>query len=134
MSAAAKPILVEISPGELLDKITVLRIKTRRIGDPAKLAHIRADLALLEKAYREAVEPSRELDGLIGGLEAVNGELYDMIDAIYACERAGEPPERFVALARSVYRFNDRRALLKRKINLLLGSRLVEEKGHAIGT
>jgi len=128
-----KPVMVEIAPGELFDKITVLQVKTERIQDPAKLAHILLELQVLEEAQGRSVPSSAELDELVRSLRQVNGELYDVVGAIYDREKRGDTWERFVELARSVYRINDRRALLKRKINLLLGSRLIEEKGHDIG-
>jgi len=128
----AKPILVEISPGELFDKLTVLQVKLDRISEPVKLEHIRVELAVLEEARDAAIAGTPELDDLVCQLRSVNAELYDVIDNIYACARAGRSTEHFVDLARSVYHFNDRRALLKRKINLLLSSRLMEEKGHSI--
>ena len=127
-----KPVLVEISPGELFDKITVLQVKTERIGDEQKLANIHEELQTLEQARDGAIDRSAQLDGLVDDLRSVNRELYDVIAGIYDCKREHELGERFHALALDVYRLNDRRALLKRKINLLLGSRLVEEKGHAI--
>ena len=127
-----KPLLVEISPGELFDKITILEIKAARICEPAKLAHIRLELQVLERARQAAVALSPQLDALIDGLRIVNGKLYDVIAGIYACEAALDHGARFVELARAVYRLNDRRAVLKRKINLLMGSQLMEEKGHVI--
>lgn len=127
------PILVEISPGELFDKITVLEVKLQRISDPRKLRNIRTELAVLEEVRDRSIWDDAELRRLTAELRAVNADLYDVIDEIYRREAAGDEWERFVELARSVYRLNDRRALLKRTLNERLGSRLIEEKGHAIG-
>lgn len=128
----AKPVLVEISPGELFDKITVLEVKTERITEPEKLEHIALEMRMLVRAREGSISPSEELDGLVTELRSVNAELYDVIDGIYQCERSGDVGDAFVHLARSVYRLNDRRALLKRQINQLLGSRLMEQKGHLV--
>ncbi|HEU0221325.1 MAG TPA: DUF6165 family protein [Paracoccaceae bacterium] len=123
-------ILVPVAPGELLDKITILRIKLKHIADPAKLANVRTELALLEEVCARALPALPELDRLTEALQAVNAALWDIEDAIRDRERAGDFGPRFVELARSVYRTNDRRAELKREINTLLGSRIVEEKSY----
>lgn len=125
-------ILVEVSAGELLDKISVLRIKAERIEDPAKLRNVRAELRTLETARDQAIEPFEELDRLAADLKAVNAELWDVIATIYACEKDRAEESKFVALARSVYRLNDQRAALKRRINHLCRSRLLEEKAHEL--
>jgi tetratricopeptide (TPR) repeat protein len=128
---AARPLLVEVPPGELIDKITILEIKARRIGEAAKLAHVRVELEALTAARDCSLPRSAELDRLTEGLRAVNEVLWDVEDAIRLCERDGDFGERFVELARSVYCHNDRRAALKRQVNELLGSRLIEEKSYA---
>ena len=125
-----RPVLVEIAPGELIDKITILRIKDERIADAAKRANVRAELDTLEAARRAALPDDPEIDRLEAGLKAVNEALWEIEDAIRDCEREGDFGPRFVELARSVYRTNDRRAELKRAVNLHLGSRLVEEKSY----
>lgn len=125
-------IFVEVSAGELIDKITVLRVKRRRISEAAKLRNIQIELGVLAEAERELLGRSAELPPLADDLCGVNAELYDVISAIYECEKSGDFSARFVELARAVYRLNDRRALLKRKINELTASRIVEEKGHCI--
>src|SRR5205807_2578229 len=84
----AKPVLVEISPGELFDKITVLEVKMQRIFDAVKLRHIRNELLVLERARRESVAPCQALDLLVADLRRVNGELYDIIDRIYDYDKA----------------------------------------------
>ncbi len=124
-------ISIEISPGELIDKITILEIKLERINDPAKLKNIELELNILNQARGEAMPPSAELDGFSAGLREINGELWDIEDHIRELERGQDFGPAFVELARAVYRSNDKRADLKRRINELLGSRLVEEKSYA---
>ena len=124
-------IRVPVAPGELLDKIAILEIKAARIADPAKNANVRVELAALARVRDETVAASVELDRLSRALREVNEALWDIEDAIRDCEAAADFGPRFVELARSVYRTNDRRAALKREINLLLGSELIEEKSYA---
>ncbi len=121
---------IEIAPGELIDKITILEIKTVFIGDAEKLANVRIELETLEKSRDAAIEPSPEMDRLTADLKAVNLELWKIEDDIRDCERNGNFGPEFIELARAVYKTNDRRAALKREINTLLGSRLVEEKSY----
>jgi len=126
-----RAVRVEISPGELLDKLTILEIKRRRITEPTKLRHVEEEWAALNAARDRDVPPSAELTELTEQLGAVNEALWDVEDELRRCEQAADFGPRFVELARSVYRHNDRRAALKRQINLLLGSRLIEEKLYA---
>jgi len=127
----AKPILVEIAPGELIDRITILEIKSERIGDPCKLRNVSVELDVLNKARDEALQASPELEQLTAQLKAQNETLWDIEDEIRVCERSKDFGPRFIELARSVYRANDQRAAVKRKINELLGSKLIEEKSYA---
>ncbi len=122
---------VEVSAGELVDKITILEIKAERIVDPAKLANVHRELRSLTTARREALPSSEELDELTAELRRINEGLWEIEDDIRDCERKRDFGERFIELARAVYRTNDRRAAAKRKINELLGSELVEEKAYA---
>ena len=122
---------VEISAGELIDKITILEIKADRLADPAKLANVRSELEIMVAARDAALTPSFELGELTAGLKAVNERLWQIEDDIRDCERAKEFEVPFVELARAVYTNNDERAVLKRRINDLLGSRIVEEKSYA---
>ncbi|MBV9122006.1 MAG: tetratricopeptide repeat protein, partial [Planctomycetes bacterium] len=126
-----RPILVEISPGELIDKITILEIKSERMTDADKLRHVRLELAALTAARDRVLARSEELQRLTAELRAVNEKLWDIEDAIRACERRQDFGPHFTELARSVYRNNDQRAAWKRRINDLLGSRLVEEKAYS---
>jgi hypothetical protein len=128
--AGRQPIVVEIAPGELLDKITILEIKAERITDAEKLHHVQTELTALRAVRDRAIPASTELGELTAELRQVNGTLWDVEDAIRLCEREGDFGARFVELARSVYRHNDRRATLKRRINELLGSAIREEKQY----
>ena len=122
-------ILVPISPGELLDKITILRIKAERIQDPTKLANVRLELQLLERTWRDACGKA-DVATEERALQAVNERLWDIEDRIRAKEAARAFDAGFIELARSVYIENDERAAVKKRINLALGSRLLEEKSY----
>ena len=122
---------VEVSAGELVDKITILEIKAERIADPVKLANVHRELRSLTATRREALPGSQELDELSAELRRINELLWEIEDDIRDCERKSDFGERFIELARAVYRTNDRRAAAKRRINELLGSELVEEKDYA---
>ncbi|MBX5463090.1 MAG: hypothetical protein IRZ28_18625 [Steroidobacteraceae bacterium] len=125
-----KDILVPISPGELLDKITILRIKSARMTDEAKLQNVRLELSLLEKTWRESVDPSVDVSAEEQALQAVNERLWVIEDDIRDKERAQSFDARFIELARSVYIENDERAAIKKRVNVKLGSRIVEEKSY----
>jgi tetratricopeptide (TPR) repeat protein len=122
---------IEVSFGELLDKVTILEIKSERLTDAVKLEHVRVELAALMAARDRALREPEGLAGLTAELKAVNEALWEIEDALRACERGGDFGPRFIELARSVYRTNDRRAALKRRINERLGSELIEEKAYA---
>jgi tetratricopeptide (TPR) repeat protein len=117
--------------GELIDKITILEIKSERIQDAAKLDNVRAELALLRALLADEGLAHPRLDDLRCNLKAVNAELWDIEDDIRICEKSGEFGSSFVALARAVYRMNDSRAALKREINGVFNSAIVEEKSYA---
>lgn len=121
---------VPISPGELLDKLTILRLKAARIADPAKRANVTRELAALEAIWRRDVPRAGELAAEETGLAHVNAALWDVEDALRECEAAARFDAAFVALARSVYRHNDERAALKRRVNEKLGSAWREEKSY----
>ena len=122
---------VEIAPGELIDKITILEIKTERITDPAKLGNVRIELKTLAEARDSTLVGSPELDDLTKQLKMINEQLWDIEDDIRDCERDKDFGDKFVELARAVYKSNDKRAAFKRDINVLLGSHLVEEKSYS---
>jgi hypothetical protein len=128
--AHMKDILVPISPGELLDKITILRIKAARIMDPAKAANVRLELDLLEKTWRDCGGAAHDVAREERALEAVNERLWDVEDLIREKEAKQTFDREFIELARAVYVSNDERAAIKKRINLQLGSRLVEEKSY----
>jgi Flp pilus assembly protein TadD len=119
------------SLGELIDKITILRIKAERIGGQQKLANVRRELELLERLAGEGGPTGSSIDLLAERLAAVNARLWGIEDAIRICEREGDFGPRFIALARSVYGENDVRASLKRAINTLANSALIEEKSYS---
>jgi hypothetical protein len=123
-------ILVPLSPGELLDKITILRIKAARMTDAAKVANVRLELSLLEKTWRESVDARVDVSAEERALAAVNERLWLIEDDIRDKERAQAFDARFIELARAVYVENDERAAIKKRINLKLGSRIVEEKSY----
>jgi hypothetical protein len=123
-------ILVPVSPGELLDKITILRIKCARIADPAKLVNVRLELSRLEFSRQESVPHDAGIAAEEAALERVNSELWDIEDRIREHEAQRRFDADFIALARSVYRRNDERAAIKRRINIKLDSTLVEEKSY----
>ncbi|HET6150523.1 MAG TPA: DUF6165 family protein [Polyangia bacterium] len=122
---------VPIGPGELIDKITILEIKAVHLVAPDKLANVRAELAALVSARDVTLPASPALTQLSAALKQVNATLWRVEDEIRDCERAGDFGPRFVALARAVYRTNDERAALKRRINDLLHADIVEEKSYA---
>lgn len=122
--------LAPVSWGELLDKITILEIKAERITDPAARANVGRELALL----RQVAAPVMAQPGLLpllDDLRRVNAALWGIEDDIRGCEAASDFGAGFVELARSVYLTNDERSAIKRRINGLLQSELVEEKYHA---
>ncbi|MEA1941291.1 MAG: DUF6165 family protein [Pseudomonadota bacterium] len=123
--------MTAIAPGELIDKITILRIKSERIGDEAKLKNVRTELDILNETLAKDVPASDELTRLDGELQKVNEALWEIEDDIRECERQGDFGDDFIRLARAVYVTNDKRAALKKEINLLLGSAIVEEKSYA---
>ncbi len=123
-------LLIPVSPGELLDKLTILLIKKERIAEKKKRGNIVRELGCLETVYSKQVQQSAELSQLFSELKTVNETLWDIEDDIRCCERHGDFGSGFVELARSVYKTNDRRARLKQRINELLDSELVEEKSY----
>ena len=123
-------ILIPISPGELLDKITILQIKSVRIDDAAKVANVNTELGMLEKIWSEAVEDDEQIRALTAELKSVNEALWEIEDDIRDEERNNRFGDRFIELARAVYVTNDGRANAKKKVNLHLKSDIVEEKSY----
>jgi hypothetical protein len=130
-NSSENSVRVEIAPGELIDKITILEIKQAHITDPAKLQNVRKELEILNACRTTSLPPLPELESLTASLKEVNQALWDIEDEIRDCERNQDFGQTFIALARAVYKTNDKRAQLKRAINDLLGSRIVEEKSYA---
>jgi hypothetical protein len=125
-----KDILVPVSPGELLDKITILRIKSARMTDPGKLQNVRLELALLEQTWRDSGAAIPEVAADEAALQRVNEALWDIEDKIRDKEHAQQFDAEFIELARAVYVTNDERAAVKKRVNVALGSRIVEEKSY----
>ncbi len=121
---------VPVSYGEVLDKITILEIKSERIADENKLKNIRRELSELNRTWAESGLDHPELPRLKDSLKAVNEALWEIEDAIRVKESRREFDDEFIRLARSVYVENDQRAAVKKDINVLLGSDLVEEKSY----
>ena len=121
---------IDVSYGELIDKITILEIKAARIADPVKLRNVQRELQLLTAERAAHVQPAAAVEELTDQLRAVNGFLWAVEDKLREKERHKLFDAEFIELARDVYRTNDRRAELKRELNDLLGSRIVEEKAY----
>lgn len=127
---AMNEIKVPVSPGELLDKITILRIKSQRMSDPEKLRNVRLELQTLQDTWSGSAYAAVGVDADVKALMAVNERLWAIEDDIRDKERARAFDAEFVRLARAVYIENDERAAIKRRINLKLGSTIVEEKSY----
>ena len=121
---------VPVSPGEVLDKITILEIKSERMTDPEKVANVRVELALLQETWAEAVTEDAVIRRLHDELKEINEALWEIEDDIRDKERVKEFDERFIELARAVYFTNDRRSKVKKDLNLHLGSEIIEEKSY----
>ncbi|MDK8466029.1 DUF6165 family protein [Marinobacter sp. SS13-12] len=126
----ADVIKVPVSFGEVLDKITILEIKSERIADPEKVKNVRLELDELSGTWNEAVQDQAAIADLRKQLKAVNEELWEIEDDIRDQEAAQDFGPKFIELARAVYVTNDKRAAIKKEVNLALGSRFVEEKSY----
>ncbi|WP_203143828.1 DUF6165 family protein [Marinobacter mangrovi] len=126
----ADVITVPVSFGEVLDKITILEIKSERIEDADKVRNVRLELDELSKTWNEAVPDQSAIGELRQQLKAVNEALWEIEDDIRDQEAAQDFGSRFIELARAVYVTNDKRAAIKKEVNLALGSRFVEEKSY----
>ncbi len=124
-------IRVPVSPGELIDKITILEIKSERMTDAKKVANVRTELAMLLSTWQDSHYATIDIGAEWKSLREINGKLWVVEDDIRDKERDREFDARFIELARSVYVINDERAAVKRKINEKLGSSIVEEKSYA---
>lgn len=121
---------VPVSPGEVLDKITILEIKSERMSDPVKVANVRAELALLQQTWDGNIKDGEAIRSLHAQLKEINEALWEIEDDIRDKERAREFDDRFIELARAVYITNDRRSQIKKELNLHLGSNIIEEKSY----
>src|SRR5688500_2677821 len=124
-------IKVPISPGELIDKITILEIKAANISDATKLANVKIELQLLQETWRSSAFASSNIDAEWKQLRDINKKLWDIEDDIRDKERERKFDQEFIELARAVYVTNDERAAVKKQINTKLGSKIVEEKSYA---
>ncbi|MCX7036095.1 MAG: DUF6165 family protein [Proteobacteria bacterium] len=124
-------LMAPVSPGELIDKLTILDIKSRRITAADKLANVRIEYEALTRCWAASVFGGADVAADQAALLAVNERLWEIEDLIRDQERARLFDEEFIRLARAVYIENDQRAAIKKRINQALGSRLVEEKSYA---
>ena len=121
-------IYVPVSVGELVDKLTILSIKMKKIEDESKLENISKEYGLLHEIKDQIDCPG--LEALENDLEMINELLWTVEDEIRQCDREKSFQTKFIALARSVYQLNDWRSNIKRKINILCRSELIEEKSY----
>jgi hypothetical protein len=133
-SSAAGEIVIPVSIGELIDKITILRIKSQRMADSQQLANVQRELTALQAVSERIRCDATVLTQYTDELTRVNEALWDVEDAIRDCEANSDFGDRFVALARSVYQHNDERARIKKAINIAAGSRYLEEKSYKPST
>ena len=132
MERDSHTLLVPVAAGELIDKITILRLKEERLQRQEALANVRRELQGLEAVLNEA-GPALSIDGVLTlteALQAINTQLWDVEDALRLLEAEQRFDQEFIRLARSVYQLNDQRAALKRQINEVCGSPLLEEKSY----
>ena len=127
---STQTLTIEVGAGELLDKLSILRIKLDRIKDPAKRINVEHEERVLAAVPTKHLPEAPTLDALENELRRINEALWQIEDDIRACEAAKDFGPRFIELARSVYKQNDRRALVKKKINTYCGSTIVEEKSY----
>ncbi|MFK5947610.1 MAG: DUF6165 family protein, partial [Methylococcales bacterium] len=125
-----KQILIPISPGELLDKITILEIKSERIESPEKKNNVDKELAMLNDVWSNSVTEDNDIKSMRSDLKTINEKLWDIEDDIRDEERNKCFEARFIELARSVYVVNDQRGDAKKRINVYLKSDIVEEKSY----
>ncbi|MBT5257016.1 MAG: hypothetical protein HOI73_04950 [Alphaproteobacteria bacterium] len=121
---------IPVSVGEIMDKITILEIKAERILDAEKLANVTAELDTLRPLVTHEALNTASIKALVAELKDINEALWDIEDDIREREYAKDFGEAFIALARAVYVTNDKRAEVKKQINLATGSTLIEEKSY----
>ena len=127
---SAKKIFVEISVGELMDKISILEIKQKNLKDKEKIKIVSRELESLNSCVQKDVHITDQIKSLYEDLKKINTKLWNIEDGKRDCERNGDFGEKFIKLAKSVYIENDQRAKIKNKINKLSGSNISEVKSH----
>lgn len=127
-----KRLRIPVSPGELVDKITILEIKSERLTDPQQLRNVTRELGLLRRELQQPGLETPVLQRLADQLREVNSELWRVEDDLRERERHSDFGASFIASARAVYQHNDRRAEIKRRINIELDSDIVEEKSYGV--
>ena len=130
MSNKLDKILAEISPGELIDKITILEIKKTKIEDTEKLKDIEKELSSLNATLKNSISDISKIQELVNKLKSINLKLWDIENGKRLAEKNNDFGEKFIELARSVYKNNDKRAKIKLEINNFLGSNIKEVKSH----
>ena len=123
-------ILAEISAGELIDKITILEIKKDKIADREKLANVEKELTSLNQTLKKYITDPNKIANFKEDLKNINLKLWDIEDGKRSAEKNNKFDEKFIQLARNVYKFNDERAKIKLAINNALGSNIKEVKSY----
>ena len=130
MSNKMDKILAEISAGELIDKITILEIKKEKISNKEKLVEVNKELNSLNETLKKTINDESKIISFKNDLKNINLKLWDIEDAKRSAEKNNEFDEKFIELARKVYKFNDKRAAIKLTINNILGSNIKEVKSY----
>ena len=130
MNTKLNKILAEISAGELIDKITILEIKKVKITDEDKLVEINKELLSLNLILKKSIPDLSKIDKVKSDLKDINLKLWDIENGKRECEKNNDFKEKFISLARNVYKFNDDRAKAKIAINKILGSNIKEVKSY----
>ena len=130
MTYKFKKILSEISPGELLDKISILEIKIEKVKDKNSLEEIKKEYKILKEIQTSSIEMTGKIKDLFQSVKNVNVKLWNIEDKLRICEKNKNFDKNFIELARSVYFDNDERAELKSKINKILKSNIIEIKQY----
>ena len=130
MSEKMDKILAEISAGELLDKITILEIKKEKISNKEKLIEVDKELVSLNETLKKSINDENKILSFKNDLKNINLKLWDIEDGKRSAEKNNQFDEKFIQLARNVYKFNDERAKIKLAINNALGSNIKEVKSY----
>ena len=130
MSKKMDKILAEISAGELIDKITILEIKKEKISNKEKLIEVNKELISLNETLKKSINNESKISSFKNDLKNINLKLWDIEDGKRSAEKNNKFDEKFIELARSVYKFNDERAKIKLAINNALGSNIKEVKSY----